>query len=196
MYKNDKLCRSIFLGDLIWQRFGSKEISSGKWWAYSNLLKNVGTSRSLRMAEAGTRTEEDALAQLRLHALLWGSYPQGGTDSCRWDKELTNWLLVTCKSNMALSIKKKIIKKSVCLSNFASYFNSPPFLRRVTCVGKTDYMSVATRKVSILNSLVGESIVFYLRTKSFVVFTVYRQSIATEEPIKERQPFITFDKNC
>jgi len=47
---------------------------------------------------------------------------------------------------MALFIKK--IKK-ISLSNFALHFNSPPFsLITATCVGRTDYVSVATTKRS------------------------------------------------
>lgn len=48
----------------------------------------------------------------------------------------------------------------------------------------------------MLDSVFGESTFFVLRTKSFIVFIMYRQSIATEEQMKEIYPFVTSDKKC
>lgn len=56
--KTNKLCKSAFLDNLKRQRSRSKGISPGKQWAYSSLLKNLGTSRSLRLTAGEILTDE------------------------------------------------------------------------------------------------------------------------------------------
>lgn len=112
-----------------------------------------GTSRPLRLTVGGTGTDEDALVQLRLHVLLQVNNSQRVTSICRWNTELMHWLLGTCKSCVALCIKKKNktlacpIQNHISNLHFLLWEQRSALVNPITCQKHQE-------KVSTLNSLV------------------------------------------